>query len=555
MQIGKVMPTQGAMVQGVGNGSAAGEEFVDLLQLLLGGEAAKQGQNFLEEQPLEMAAEAEPGVDLEQPKEIIGGEFNLYMTYPVYEQRETAADIITTDTSTILDREAQPLTKQLAVNQLLQYPVQPTVDTKVANLSLPNEIQPLAQDQNNRQQGIPAVAQQQQQDASVETVQPPQMGIPTNLATPTDILQQTEVYRATEQDASQVTVIKPVVDLTAEASMIDQEAYQAVNQVELLKQKFDANISGRPSSVPTPTTIVTPEIEQLLQKDIDAPDITQNAAPIKDLPGSQMVTEEIIASGSLLRDQSQLALDDQPTIKQGEVAKTQEQELAKVNQIPLEKPIPVFGKQTPSGFESNQQNSNMADEQQVTEVSLPKGTSQKETDFPAPQELSQQIPTKPLEQSNMVHTLPREVPVSQLNAKLTEMVKAMMIQQDPGQTTLKMKLQPEQLGEVTVQLTWSKGELSAQFITATGAAKEALESSFPQLKELLAQQNIRLSEAAVFMGQQTGQWEQRSFDQRDEWQFASKGKSKAGYTSRQVTLETEVQPTQLAAKSGVNLVV
>lgn len=120
--------------------------------------------------------------------------------------------------------------------------------------------------------------------------------------------------------------------------------------------------------------------------------------------------------------------------------------------------------------------------------------------------------------------------IQQLPNKITEMVKALMVQQDPGTTTLEMKLQPEHLGEVTVKLTWSKGELSAQFVAATSLAKESLETAFPQLKQLLAQQDIRLSEAAVFMGQQNQQWDQGEQRNNNNWQYKTSSKIKSGYT-------------------------
>lgn len=527
MQIGKVMSAQGTMVQGVGQENTDGKEFVDLLQLLLGGEAAKQGQSFPAEQTLEMTEEADADFPFELPEEVVDGKFNLFMPFLMQEQRITNANLTAADAA--------------ALSRLLHYSNQETIDTRDANQLLVSETLALSQEQNNGQQGLPV---EQRLDTQSKTIQP-QMGISTNMFTASDTSKQTQIYLNAEQDAGQETIAK---SLTVEVDKLDQESYQ----------KADATIT-RTTGVSTPTNViaelyqskVTPEIE-LLQKAVDASETTQNPVPSKDLPGSQVVTEEITVSGSLIRE---LSSDDQAAIKQGEVAKAQELQGAKVNQLPQDKLIPVFGKQTQSGYQGNQQNSSLPGDQQLTEVSLSKGTSQKEADFFTQQELSQQIPTKTFEQSNMTTTLPREVPVSQFNAKLTEMIRALVIQQNPGQTTLKMKLQPEQLGEVTVQLTWSKGELSAQFITATGAAKEALESAFPQLKELLAQQNIRLSEAAVFMGQQTGQWEQRSFAQREHWQFASKGRSKGNYSGRQVDMGVEAVSAQPTAKSGVNLVV
>ena len=149
-----------------------------------------------------------------------------------------------------------------------------------------------------------------------------------------------------------------------------------------------------------------------------------------------------------------------------------------------------------------------------------------------------------------------EVPLNQLPDRVAEMVRSMMLQRSPGSTSLKMKLQPEHLGEVTVKLTWSKGELSAQFVAATNMAKEALETSYPQLKQLLAQQNIQLSEAAVFMEQDTGKWQQQgSQDSHNRWEHPSKFKVQAGYPLPELIGGLEQEAQQGNVKAGVNIIV
>lgn len=176
----------------------------------------------------------------------------------------------------------------------------------------------------------------------------------------------------------------------------------------------------------------------------------------------------------------------------------------------------------------------------------------------------EELPVKPempptnlkgLEAGQKVTSSNPEVQLNQLPVRLTEMVKSMMLQHNPGSTSLKMKLQPEHLGEVTVKLTWSKGELSAQFITSTGVAREALESSFPQLKQLLAQQDIRLSEAAVFMEQQTQQWDHGSQGSNQRWQFRGQTKANRGYPVGTEILQPAAANQTVAANPGLNIVI
>lgn len=69
-------------------------------------------------------------------------------------------------------------------------------------------------------------------------------------------------------------------------------------------------------------------------------------------------------------------------------------------------------------------------------------------------------------------------------------------------TVIRLKLQPENLGEINIKLSYVKGELTAHFFTSSGLVKEAVESSLPQLKETLTQYNVDLGEAAAFVGQE-----------------------------------------------------
>ncbi|WP_003544028.1 flagellar hook-length control protein FliK [Desulfotomaculum nigrificans] len=152
-------------------------------------------------------------------------------------------------------------------------------------------------------------------------------------------------------------------------------------------------------------------------------------------------------------------------------------------------------------------------------------------------------------------TVNREIPLTQLPARLSEMVRTLLVEHNPGQTTLKMKLQPEHLGEVTVKLTWSKGELSAHFITASTTARELLETSVPRLRELLAQQDIRLNEAAVFTGQQNSSGYQNYPGQGQQWAARGGQILKGGYYQVDTPVETKAVPQVLTTHSELDIVV
>lgn len=69
-------------------------------------------------------------------------------------------------------------------------------------------------------------------------------------------------------------------------------------------------------------------------------------------------------------------------------------------------------------------------------------------------------------------------------------------------TVLRLKLEPENLGEIKIRLSFAKGELTAHFYTASGLVKDAVEGSLPQLRETLNQYNINLGEANAYVGQE-----------------------------------------------------
>lgn len=76
---------------------------------------------------------------------------------------------------------------------------------------------------------------------------------------------------------------------------------------------------------------------------------------------------------------------------------------------------------------------------------------------------------------------------------------------NPVATVIRLKLEPRHLGEMTVRLTCNRGELTAHFYTSSVPARDAVEGTLPQLREVLAQQNIQLNDAAAFVGRENSQ--------------------------------------------------
>lgn len=85
-----------------------------------------------------------------------------------------------------------------------------------------------------------------------------------------------------------------------------------------------------------------------------------------------------------------------------------------------------------------------------------------------------------------------------------------MVRDNKGTTMLRIKLQPESLGEVTVRLLYNNGNLKAHFVTTTAIAKEMLEQCTVQLRENLSNLNINLTETSTstLAGNDSNKWAQ-----------------------------------------------
>lgn len=65
---------------------------------------------------------------------------------------------------------------------------------------------------------------------------------------------------------------------------------------------------------------------------------------------------------------------------------------------------------------------------------------------------------------------------------------------------IQINLEPENLGKLTIKISYSNGELNAHFYTGSDHVKEILEGSIGQLRESLGQQELTLNQAFVFVG-------------------------------------------------------
>ncbi len=94
--------------------------------------------------------------------------------------------------------------------------------------------------------------------------------------------------------------------------------------------------------------------------------------------------------------------------------------------------------------------------------------------------------------------LPQPVPVRQLAEQLGAfLVKKLTLHRQDGVTEARITLHPEHLGHVDIRLTVRDGQLTAQFLTQNGMAKELLETQMAQLRTALQGHGLQVERMEV----------------------------------------------------------
>ncbi|MGG1686904.1 flagellar hook-length control protein FliK [Pseudalkalibacillus sp. NRS-1564] len=165
----------------------------------------------------------------------------------------------------------------------------------------------------------------------------------------------------------------------------------------------------------------------------------------------------------------------------------------------------------------------------------------------------------PLAKGNESQTTIKEsttpVPARYVASELSEMItERMQLSKNGDETNIRIKLSPENLGQLDIRLTTSDGKVTAHIITATSGAKDMIESQLHQLRHTLIQQGIQLDKVEVV---QQPQGSQQSFMQdgrQEQGQAFQQGKHRQGrkgeYELEENPLVTNEQ--EEGASSGIN---
>ncbi|MCL6450697.1 MAG: flagellar hook-length control protein FliK [Acetobacteraceae bacterium] len=77
---------------------------------------------------------------------------------------------------------------------------------------------------------------------------------------------------------------------------------------------------------------------------------------------------------------------------------------------------------------------------------------------------------------------------------------AQLVQREGGALELRLRLEPDHLGEVSLRLVSREGRVEAEVLVSSHQARQAFEAELPRLRESLAQQGVTLGECSVDVG-------------------------------------------------------
>lgn len=117
-------------------------------------------------------------------------------------------------------------------------------------------------------------------------------------------------------------------------------------------------------------------------------------------------------------------------------------------------------------------------------------------------------------------TLPAQVPVQQFAQQIEKfLVKQFQLTQGNGTTEAKLTLNPEHLGQVDIRIIMQNGQVTAQFMTENGMARDLLDNQMSQLRQALHSQGLQVDRLEVV--QQSSASSSTTFQQQEHRQSNS----------------------------------
>ncbi|KZE65873.1 hypothetical protein AWM68_05705 [Fictibacillus phosphorivorans] len=149
-----------------------------------------------------------------------------------------------------------------------------------------------------------------------------------------------------------------------------------------------------------------------------------------------------------------------------------------------------------------------------------------------------QSPLSPLEQWTL------KVPVSEGEVQKEQFVREVqriitsgkLIVNEAGFTKMQIRLTPEHLGTIEIQLVQRHGEIAAKIIASSQGAKDALDGQLSQLKQAFSSQNIDFEKVEVFVN-------------GDDQTFEFHDQGNQGYEDQQQSTDKDTDETELESLS------
>ncbi|RUS46371.1 flagellar hook-length control protein FliK [Cohnella sp. AR92] len=169
---------------------------------------------------------------------------------------------------------------------------------------------------------------------------------------------------------------------------------------------------------------------------------------------------------------------------------------------------------------------------------------------------TQDLANRNTELSSSKPALPAQVPVQQFSQQVGNyLVRQFVLTNGNGFTEAKITLTPEHLGQVDVRISMQDGQLTAQFLTHSGTAKDLIENQMSMLRSALQSQGIQVERIEVVQQPQDASDSTSFLNDQDRGSGSEQNGNRArqhkdGAIEEPVNFEDELERTTLIREAG-----
>ncbi len=168
---------------------------------------------------------------------------------------------------------------------------------------------------------------------------------------------------------------------------------------------------------------------------------------------------------------------------------------------------------------SNEEEKTVSNEENKKEFTSQDHSSKQPESKTAGEQFLQNLSNAFVKEAAPEQQLEQVTQIREITQQIVEQVKVVI---RPEQTSMEMQLNPEHLGKVNLNITSKNGVMTAQFLTQTQVAKEAIESQVQILRETLEQQGLKVEAIEVNVSEYAFQKNGESAEKESQQQEKSK---------------------------------